>query len=684
MDQANRQHLIASPLRVLIIEDNQEYVELVSSILARSQHPRFEVMAAVDLDAGLALLAGDKPDVILLDMTLPDSGGMDTLRKTMAAAADLPIVMMTGHDDERLVSQALQEGAQDYLVKGQHEVALLSRAIRYAIERKRGQMALHASEVRFRQMIEKNADPIMIIDERLIVRYANPAVAALFGREPEAFVDTVFGFPLPLGDQASEIEVIDAQGRPIVAEMRVVEIEWEGRPAHLASLRDITEHKYMLAELEQTRQQDLRVKDVFLSKVSHELRSPLSVIHQFTTILLDGLSGDLTVEQQEHLGIIFRNVEELRKMIDDLLQVSRAEIDDLSVVNPHRLESLNMVSECTQVGDLVGETLTMLRTIAAKKEIMLTAQVDSDLPPAHADPHRIGQVLNNLINNAIKFTPQGGKVGVRVAPFIKDPRFLCVSVHDSGPGVPHNEKDKIFEYLYQADGAIDDKRKGLGIGLYICREIITRHEGLIWVDGNGHGEPVREVGDVGDVEDTGDAGRGSTFSFTLPIFSLETLVGQLMTSENAVSGNFGILTIEVFSTPPRKLTNQDEKVMSEVWNILRYCVLVDYDLVLPRLRRLADGEIFLVLACSPPWGIDALVRRIKGQLRQCAALRQSDLEPTTSAVTPQFETEADEDMAPPSRNQQIKSIVAQLNQLVNDKVYQRRTADEQKEDTHRG
>jgi signal transduction histidine kinase len=668
MNQPKREYMIIKPVLVLIIEDNQEYLEMVSSILAYSSHPRFEVMTAENLDAGLALLAKDKPDVILLDMTLPDSNGMDTLRKTMTAAADLPIVMMTGHDDERLVNQALQEGAQDYLVKGQHEVALLSRAIHYAIERKRGQMALHASEVRFRQMIEKNADPIMIIDDQLVVRFANPAVAALFGRKPEAFVGTVFGFPLPLGDQTSEIEVIDVRGRSIVAEMRAVEIEWEGWPAHLASLRDITEHKYMLAELEQTRQQDLRVKDVFLSKVSHELRSPLSVIHQFTTILLDGLAGQLNAEQQEHLEIIFRNVEELRKMIDDLLQVSRAEIDDLSIASPHRSENLNMVSECTQVDDLVGKTLTMLRTIAAKKAITLTAQVDQDLPLAHADPLRIGQVLNNLVNNAIKFTPQGGRVGVRIARFEKDPQFLCVSVRDSGPGVPHKEKEKIFEYLYQADSAIDNKRKGLGIGLYISREIITRHGGAIWVDGHGHNV---------------DGGEGSTFSFTLPIFSLEALVTKLLTPDITVFGNVGILTIDVFPKPSRKLTNQDEKVMSEVWNILRYCVLVDYDLVLPRLRRLVNGEVFFVLACSPPWGIDALIRRIKGQLRRCAALRQSDLVPTISVVTPLFNAGTDTDKEHLSQSRKIKSIVAQLNQLINEKVYQRRSADEQKENTHR-
>jgi signal transduction histidine kinase len=567
--------------------------------------------------------------------------------------------MMTGHNDERLVTKALHEGAQDYLIKGQYEIALLSRAIHYAIERKRGQMALRASDNRFRQMIEKNADPIIIIDDRHMVRFANPAVADLFGRERDEFVDTVFSFPLPVGDQALEIETIDAQGRPIVAEMRAVQIEWEGQQAHLASLRDITEHKYLLAELEQTRQQDLRVKDVFLSKVSHELRSPLSVIHQFTTILMDGLPGPLNGEQQEHLSIIFKNVEELRKMIDDLLQVARSEINEIPYMTGHHPGNLHMVSECTKLDDLVENTLTMLRAIAAKKEISLTAHLGRNLPMTHADPHRLSQVLNNLVNNAIKFTPAGGNASVRVAVFDQNPQHLCVSVHDSGPGVAHNEKEKIFEYLYQADGAIDSSRKGLGIGLYICREIIERHGGKIWVDSQ--------------------PGSGSTFSFTLPIFSLEALVAQIMTPEVEASGNVGILTVEVFPNPPRKLTHQDEKVLSEIWNILKYCILPDCDLVLPRMRRLVDGEVFFILASSPPHGISALNRRISGQLRQCAVLSKSDLAPIISTVIPEFK--AGEQRR--SLVLKLNAVVSQLNELVNDKVHKRRHEREQKENSNR-
>ncbi len=643
MNYPDRHFVPHASVRVLIIEDNPEYIGLVRTILARSQNPKFEIISAERLDEGLDRLANNDVDVILLDMTLPDSSGIDTLRRTMTKALELPIVMLTGHNDEGLATQALHEGAQDYLVKGQNEVALLSRAIHYAIERKRGQVALRASDDRFQRMIQQNADPIIIIDSNLVVQFANPAVVNLFGQKSVDLVGTVFGFPLSNVGESSQIEIIDAQGKMVVAEMHVVDIEWEGKKAHLASLRDITEHRYMLAELELARQQDLRMKDVFLSKVSHELRSPLSVIHQFTTILLDGLSGELTADQRENLSIIFKNVEELRDMINDLLHVARAEIDDIIKVSSRKPEEIKVVHECVHVPDLVNETLSMLRTIAAKKNISLSVDAVCGLPSAHADPQRTRQVLNNLINNGIKFTPEGGSVLVHIGLFENDSDFLRVSIQDTGPGVPQDEKEKIFEYLYQSDRTIDDSRKGLGIGLYICQEIIERHGGMIWVDSH--------------------PGHGSTFSFTLPVFSLEALVTPVLTQEVASSGNMGVITVEVSPTNPRLLKNNDENVMFEVWNILKHCILPDLDLVLPRMARLEKSEVFFILACSSPQGIEAMIRRIEAQLGQCVSLSDSDLQSEVSGVM--IKTMAMNQ--PRSYNKQLESIVVQIEKMVRDK-----------------
>ncbi|MGD9367073.1 MAG: ATP-binding protein [Desulfobacteraceae bacterium] len=640
-------------INILLIEDNTNYAELTLEILSRSQRPRYHIEWVQRLEDGLALLNDLNVDVVLLDMTLPDSNGINTLQRTVNAVPEMPIIMLTGHDDETLAIQALHHGAQDYLIKGQHETALLPRAVTYAIERKRVQCALQSSESRFRRIIEQNADPIIIIDGYFKIRFANPAVVRLFSRKYEDMVGTVFGFPLPPPDKTTEIEIIDGHGKVSVAEMRAVEIEWEEEKAYLASLRDITEHKRMLAELEQTRQQELRMKDVFLSKVSHELRSPLSVIHQFTTIMLDGLAGELNEDQKDHLSVIFRNVEELRAMIDDLLQVARSEISEIFKVTRQKPDNINLISESIKLQTLADQVQSMLRTIAAKKQIRLKATVPPDLPPAHADPHRIKQVLNNLINNGIKYTPAGGSVEVTAEVAAADADRILVSVNDTGPGIASDEKEKIFEYLYQSDAAIDDSRKGLGIGLYICREIVERQGGRIWVDSR--------------------PGNGSTFNFTLPVFSLEKLVASVFTVETAKAGHLGVITVEVFPEESRILNSQDEKAMAEVWNILKYCVLPDLDLVLPRMGRMDTGEVFFILACSSPQGISALIRRMQGQLRQCGHFQESDLTLLISPFTP--------DLHKLSYRKQLETIVSTLEKLVQEKVEQRRNLNGQKENS---
>ncbi|NNG00447.1 MAG: response regulator [Desulfobacteraceae bacterium] len=647
MNYPENQSLQIDALKVLIIEDDPDYTGLVRRILARSVQPEFEVTSALRLEDGLTFLSQGNIDVILLDMTLPDSSGIDTLRSVVSRKRDLPIVMLTGHSDEKLAIQALHEGAQDYLIKGDNEIALLARTIFYAVERKRAQVALQASDDRFRQMIEKNADPIIIIDRHFIVRFANPAVADLFGRHLDELIGTVFGFPIPRNEEHLEIEIIDHNGNVIVAEMRVVDINWEGRKAHLASLRDITEHKRMIAELEQTRQQELQMKDVFLSKVSHELRSPLSVIHQFTTLLLDGISGTVNGDQQDHLNIIFRNVKELTAMIDDLLQVARSEINDIFKVSRHNPENVRVVSERVILPELVGETLSMLRTIAAKNDVQLAADSPENLPAAHADPQRIRQVLNNLINNGIKYAPENSTVNIHSRIDPEDPGFIRVSVSDSGNGISAPDREKIFEYLYQSDTAIDDSRKGLGIGLYICREIVERHGGRIWVDSN--------------------SSTGSTFCFTIPVFSLETLLVPILTPEAISAENFGFITVEVFPDENRPLTNQDGKVLSEIWDILKYCVMPDLDLVLPRMGRLDNGEIFFIAAGSPPEGIKAMIRRINAQMRQCPRLGDSDLKPIITSASARFP-----ECAVTGDNQDPAGcIINQLKTLITEKINKR-------------
>jgi len=240
------------------------------------------------------------------------------------------------------------------------------------------------------------------------------------------------------------------------------------------------------ARRDELRREQMQIKDEFLSHVSHELRSPLVAIHQFVTILLDGLGGDLAVEQREYLQIVLRNANELRAMIDSLLEATRSQVARLSI----RPESVNLV-------DLVGDVLASLRPSADARCVTLEAEAPDWQPVVSADPARVGQILSNLVGNAVKFTNEGGRVDVAMAIDPDEPGALRVTVANTGPGVLPADRERIFDYLYQGANVAPLTRKGFGIGLHVCRDLVSRQGGRIWVES----EP----------------GKSTLFHFTLPL-----------------------------------------------------------------------------------------------------------------------------------------------------------------------
>ena len=214
----------ASALRVLLVEDNAGDARLLREMFTTERPGSIELTHLMRMSEALAHLAKGGVDIVLLDMGLPDGHGLDTVRRARAVAPDVPLIVLTGLDDEALAAEAMKEGAQDYLIKGQIENRALPRALRHAIERHR-----------------------------------------------------------------------------------------------------------MQAETDLIRMNQLQFKDEFLSHVSHELRSPLTAIYQFVTILQDGLAGEVNQEQHQHLEIVLRNVKQLRAMINDLLEVASVQAGKLLI-----------------------------------------------------------------------------------------------------------------------------------------------------------------------------------------------------------------------------------------------------------------------------------------------------------------------------------------------------------------
>ena len=245
--------------RVLLVEDDAGDARLIQELVADEGGGAFQLQCVGRLSEGLAGLAEGGFDLVLLDLSLPDSERLETLDAVRMQEPQTPIVVLTGLEDESVALEAVRRGAQDYLVKGQFEGPLLVRAMRYAVERQRMQAelrehadALRASEMRLRTIIQSNLDPIVVVDRVGIVQFINPAAETLFGRKARELIGEPLGIPITSGP-ATEIEFDRANGDPGVAEMRSVVIEWEGRNARLVLLHDITEQKQAEQKLRASR-----------------------------------------------------------------------------------------------------------------------------------------------------------------------------------------------------------------------------------------------------------------------------------------------------------------------------------------------------------------------------------------------------------------------------------------------
>jgi PAS domain S-box-containing protein len=512
--------------------------------------------------------------------------------------------------------------------------------------------ALAATQANFHSIVEMTADGVVIVDGDGVVRFANRAAELLFGRTGVELVGSRLGFPLLVGETA-EVDIVRKYGGLGTGEMRSVATVWAGAPAYLVSIRDVSEHKRILAELDDTRQRQLKIKDQFLSNVSHELRSPLTVVRQFTTIVLDGLAGEVNPEQCEYLQIAVRNVDELRRMIEELLEATRTETGRL-VVERHQV----------QLADLITQSVADLQATAAAKRITLSADVSSQLPTAVCDPTRIREVLSNLVENAIKFTPEGGGVAVRAFASQESPGFLCVAVADTGPGICPDDRERIFEHLYQVNPDAEAGRKGIGLGLYICRELVSRQGGRIWVKS--------------------DVGEGSTFYFTIPIYSLADHLAPVLTRKNLRKGSVSIVRVSVLHERGRTFTRADAKtILRDAREIVRTCSLPDVDVLLPSAVRSKDEEILLVVSCSDVRGSGVLARRIEEQLAQFPKLEEAGLSVVVSPSTIEFPP-PDDDAGSEEQLACAAAVVGRVEQVLTrllDEGGEERRRDETRQDT---
>jgi len=236
-------------IRILLVEDHPGDIRLLKEFLAEIVNFKPIIKYRSTLADAISALENNAYDVILLDLSLPDSQGIDTILKIKEKAKKIPIVIVTGLDDERTARKAIQMGVQDYLIKGQIDSNSLVRSINYAIARHKTNLtikslveSLQENELRLRKIIEDNADGIIIVNKKKQVCFMNPTAENLLGKSKDEFIGSYYDFPI-VPDAKTEFETLKQNGDMIVIEVKTVEVEWGDDKAYLLTLRDISERK---------------------------------------------------------------------------------------------------------------------------------------------------------------------------------------------------------------------------------------------------------------------------------------------------------------------------------------------------------------------------------------------------------------------------------------------------------
>jgi PAS domain S-box-containing protein len=514
-------------LRALVVEDDGDTARLLKRILER----RFPIRADVAADTSTARqkMSGERFDIITLDYMLPDGRGLDFLQEITSLDDHPRVIMVTGHGDEETAARSFTRQASGYVVKDLRLPDTLSEAVDKAIteiDLKQAQEALRSSEEHFRSLIENALDIVAVIERDGTITYASPSVRRALGYEPDGLVETgvfVLCHPedVPAFKDALAASFLD-RGSAVSVEFRLkhsngtwhfFECEAQQLPDNteregvVINARDVTRRKHAeetlkayqdhlerlveqrTAELRNTnRQLETEVEERtraqeelkeraerlrhFLTVASHELRHPVSVVKGYTTMLSGYMDKMSKEELPPILDAIDASTNRLTSYVDDLLDVSRIENGRFEI---QRQE--------TDPRALIATAIEELRVRGCETEF--AERVSGDVGVVRIDHQKVSKLLIILLDNAIKFSSDGSLIEIEVVPDTGGTRF---SVLDRGIGVPDELKEKIFGRFYQVEDVQHHSKPGLGLGLYIAREIARAHGGDVWCeprDGGG-------------------------------------------------------------------------------------------------------------------------------------------------------------------------------------------------------
>jgi signal transduction histidine kinase len=259
-----------------------------------------------------------------------------------------------------------------------------------------------------------------------------------------------------------ELELVHVDGHIIPIEVNMAPFQKESKfGGMVCTIRDITERRRIEDELKKSD----RLRTEFMNIAAHELRSPVTPIKGYLDLIISDKNASKRVKDWAKVSL--RNTERLLRLVNDILDVSRLDTDTMKF----EMEKINPV-------EILKEIIEDMKPVVEKKGLKFFVKISKELPNIMGDKHRLPQVLKNLMVNAVKFT-DNGSISVEAE---KKSDHILISIKDSGIGISKDELNKIFNKFYQAYTGDDRKNEGTGLGLFICKEIIQKHNGEIWAE----------------------------------------------------------------------------------------------------------------------------------------------------------------------------------------------------------
>lgn len=424
-------------------------------------------------------------DLVLLDLMMPEMGGLEVLDEIQKLDSRIVTIIVTGFATIETAVDAMRKGAYDYLPKpfspdelrakihrGLEKRRLTLQAEQLRQERDRNLLELANEKSRTGTLINCMAEGIIATNRTGQIVLINPAACNLLRLSREKVLgkteSDLLGNP-GLEEQIAKMletvqrtavmmrmEFATSDGRVLQSNTSPITDDRGETLGTITALLDITEDK----KIEQ-------MKSDFIRLVSHELKAPIGAIEGYLNLIIDGLTGN---NRQKEMDIIKRSrdkAESLKALINDLLDMSRAERKSAKVMSP------------LDISLILKETLDFYQNEAKNKSLMIEVHLLDELHLVLANQEDLGRLFANLISNAIKYTPEKGSVLVSTA--IRESQVV-IEVKDSGIGISEEDMKKIFGEFYRAQNAIQRKVSGTGLGLAICKRIVEDHNGYIEVE----------------------------------------------------------------------------------------------------------------------------------------------------------------------------------------------------------